>query len=56
MCMCVCTQHLVVPAFKPPSHYAASPYLGRPPAKRDILAFFRGDMRLDRDPHCKYSR
>ena len=37
-------QDLVVPSFKPPSHYAASPLVGKPPRERNILAFFRGDM------------
>ncbi len=54
MC-CSCLQHMVVPVFKQPSHYHHSIYLGKAPVKRDILAFFRGDMGLRREG-CIYSR
>ncbi|KXZ50749.1 hypothetical protein GPECTOR_15g434 [Gonium pectorale] len=54
------TKDLVIPAFKQPKHYHASPYLGAPVPKdgRDIFAFFMGDLRLEpgRDPDCRYSR
>ncbi len=51
-------QDLVIPAFKRPTHYHASPYMGAPPANRTTLAYFKGDMRLapGQDPDCKYSR
>lgn len=51
-------QDLVIPAFKHPGNYKASPYLGGPAPKRDIFAFFMGDMRQNpgQDPHCLYSR
>ncbi|GLI62594.1 hypothetical protein VaNZ11_005131, partial [Volvox africanus] len=50
---------LVIPAFKQPSHYRNSPYMGMPePVPRTIFAFFQGDMRMEpgRDPACRYSR
>ncbi len=48
----------MIPAFKHPGNYKASPYLGGPAPKRDIFAFFMGDMRQNpgQDPHCLYSR
>lgn len=55
-------QDLVVPAFKQPSQYRKSPYMGgsldADTAQRDILAFFLGDLRMEegRDPKCLYSR
>ncbi|GIL48810.1 hypothetical protein Vafri_5227 [Volvox africanus] len=49
---------LVVPAFKRSEHFRSSPYVGAPPAERNIFLFFRGDLRLapGQDPECKYSR
>ena len=34
-------QDLVVPGFKGPHHYGASPLIGRVPIERDILLFFK---------------
>lgn len=48
-------QHLVVPVFKPPTHYSHSMYLGGKQRERDILALFRGDLGLTREG-CIYSR
>ncbi|GLC34055.1 hypothetical protein PLESTB_000832400 [Pleodorina starrii] len=45
---------LVIPAFKQPDHYSASPLLGGPPLERDILLYFRGDVGLHRKK--EYSR
>ncbi|KAG2488357.1 hypothetical protein HYH03_013047 [Edaphochlamys debaryana] len=45
---------LVIPGFKPPKHYAASPFLGRLPYKRDMLLYLRGDVGTHRSPN--YSR
>jgi hypothetical protein len=43
------------PAYKPPFAYGFSPYvMGNTGAKRDILAFFKGDMGQHREAH--YSR
>ncbi|KAG2488211.1 hypothetical protein HYH03_013205 [Edaphochlamys debaryana] len=50
---------LVIPAFKPPSAYRESPYMGsKVGQKRDTLASFVGDLRMEpgRDPGCAYSR
>ncbi|GIL69673.1 hypothetical protein Vretifemale_506 [Volvox reticuliferus] len=50
---------LVIPAFKQPSHYRKSPYMGMVgPVTRTIFAFFQGDLRMEpgRDPACRYSR
>ncbi|GIL78717.1 hypothetical protein Vretimale_380 [Volvox reticuliferus] len=45
---------LVIPAFKSPDHFHASPLLGAPPLERDILLYFRGDIGAGRRPN--YSR
>ncbi|MEW5312044.1 MAG: hypothetical protein WDW38_003706 [Sanguina aurantia] len=49
---------LAIPLFKDPNHMHASPYLGRPQPKRDLLMSFRGDMGRHRghDTMCFYSR
>jgi hypothetical protein len=49
------SKDLVVPAFKPPYAYGFSPYvMGKGDGKRDILAFFKGDMGQHRE--ARYSR
>ncbi|GIL77471.1 hypothetical protein Vretimale_2966 [Volvox reticuliferus] len=45
---------LVIPAFKAPNHYHASPLQGNAARKRDLLFFFRGDVGKNRLPN--YSR
>lgn len=52
------SQDLAIPLFKDPNHMHASPYLGRPQPKRDLLMSFRGDMGRHRghDTMCFYSR
>ena len=49
-------QHLVLPTFKQPEHMRESQYLGGKLYKRDILAFFQGDMGQHRELGCSYSR
>lgn len=34
-------QDLVIPSFKSPKHYRASPLMGNAPQHRDILLFFK---------------
>lgn len=36
-----CAQDLIIPAYKPPGHFASSPLLGANPIERDVLLFFR---------------
>ncbi|PNH07497.1 putative glucuronosyltransferase, partial [Tetrabaena socialis] len=48
------SKDLLVPAFKQPRHYAASPLQGAPARERDLLFFFRGDVGKHRLPN--YSR
>ncbi len=38
---CRAPQDLVVPSFKSPRHYRASPLMGNAPVERDIFLFFK---------------
>ncbi|KAJ9511254.1 hypothetical protein QJQ45_017152, partial [Haematococcus lacustris] len=38
------TQDLVIPSWKPPHHFKASPLMGALPLERDVLFYFKGDV------------